>query len=103
LIYSLKLPTYALSQFLSRPELFSQIHTHTDVRLALGWAAVLTASGTAFYGWKIEFEESKPVVLAGLVLYVLLPPSLCLIAHALTSDTQIFIVHNHTNTVFLFY
>lgn len=62
----------ALKRFLSRPELFKQIYTHTDVRLALGWASVLVAGGTGLYGWKIEFEKSKPVVWAGLLLYIFL-------------------------------
>ena len=56
------------SQYLSRPELFKQIHLHTDVRLALGWLSVFVAAGTAFYGYKVEFEKSKPVVSIGLVV-----------------------------------
>lgn len=59
-----------LSQFLSRPDLFKQIHTHTDVRLALGWASVFVAGATGLYGFKVEFEKSKPVVWAGLIVYV---------------------------------
>lgn len=55
-------------QFLSRPDLFKQIYTHTDVRLGLGWASVFVAGGTGFYGYKVEFEKSKPVVWAGLLL-----------------------------------
>lgn len=62
----------ALKRFLSRPELFKQIYTHTDVRLALGWASVFVAGGTALYGYKVEFEKSKPVIWAGLILYILL-------------------------------
>ena len=61
-------------QFLSRPDLFKQIHLHTDVRLALGWAGVFVAAGTAFYGWKVDFEQSKPVMWVGLVLCVLSSP-----------------------------
>jgi signal peptidase complex subunit 2 len=62
----------AVKRYLARPELFRQSHLHTDVRLALGWASVLVAGATALYGYKIEFEQSKPVVWAGLILYVLL-------------------------------
>lgn len=43
---------------------------HTDVRLALGWAGVGVALFTGLYGWKVEFEKSKPVVGVGLVVYV---------------------------------
>ncbi|KAI0090423.1 microsomal signal peptidase 25 kDa subunit-domain-containing protein [Irpex rosettiformis] len=62
----------ALKRFLSRPDLFKQIYTHTDVRLGLGWASVFIAAGTGFYGYKVDFEKSKPVVWAGLILYILL-------------------------------
>ena len=55
-------------QFLSRPDLFRQIHTHTDVRLALGWLSVLVAGGTGLYGWRVPFEQSKPGVWAGVLL-----------------------------------
>ncbi|KAF8208450.1 microsomal signal peptidase 25 kDa subunit-domain-containing protein [Mycena galopus ATCC 62051] len=62
----------AVKRYLSRPELFKQIHQHTDVRLALGWLSVFVAGGTGLYGYKVEFEQSKPVVWVGLILYVLL-------------------------------
>ncbi|KIJ36334.1 hypothetical protein M422DRAFT_76255 [Sphaerobolus stellatus SS14] len=62
----------ALKRFLGRPDQFKTIHQHTDVRLALGWAGVFVAAGTALYGYKTEFEESKPVVWAGLILYIIL-------------------------------
>jgi signal peptidase complex subunit 2 len=55
-------------QLLGRPDLFKTIHQHTDVRLALGWAGVFIAAGTALYGWKTEFEKSKPVVWTGMIL-----------------------------------
>ena len=58
-------------QLLSQPELFQEIHTHTDVKLALGWASVLIAGATALYGWKIDFEQSKPFVWAGVILFVI--------------------------------
>ena len=57
-----------MPQFLSRPDLFNQIYTHTDVRFGLGWASVLVAGLTGLYGWKVEFEQSKPGVWAGLIL-----------------------------------
>ena len=55
-------------QFLSRPDLFKQIYTHTDVRLGLGYASVIVAACTGLYGYKVDFESSKPVVWAGLIL-----------------------------------
>ena len=57
-------------QFLSRPDLFKQQYLHTDVRLALGWAGVGVALFTGLYGWKVEFEKSKPVVGVGLIVCV---------------------------------
>ncbi|KAG6855470.1 hypothetical protein H0H87_002367 [Tephrocybe sp. NHM501043] len=62
----------ALKRYLSRPELFKQSHLHTDIRLALGWLSVFVAAGTALYGYKVEFEESKPLVWAGLLTYIVL-------------------------------
>ncbi|OCH89328.1 hypothetical protein OBBRIDRAFT_756696 [Obba rivulosa] len=76
----------ALKRFLSRPELFKQIHTHTDVRLALGWASVLVSAGTGFYGYKVEFEKSKPVIWAGLILYILLTVAQALYAYFVEGD-----------------
>lgn len=58
----------ACAQFLSRPDLFKQIYTHTDVRLGLGWASVFIAVATGLYGYKVEFEASKPAVLVGVIL-----------------------------------
>ncbi|PSS32136.1 hypothetical protein PHLCEN_2v2092 [Hermanssonia centrifuga] len=76
----------ALKRFLSRPELFKQIYTHTDVRLALGWASVFVAGGTGLYGWKIEFEKSKPVVWTGLILYIILTVLQALYSYFIEGD-----------------
>ncbi len=50
---------------LSRPDYYAQNHMHTDVKLALGYTAVLVAAATGLYSWKISFEESKLGVTAG--------------------------------------
>ncbi|EIN08513.1 hypothetical protein PUNSTDRAFT_87955 [Punctularia strigosozonata HHB-11173 SS5] len=76
----------ALKRFLSRPDLFKQIHTHTDVRLALGWGSVFTAAATGYYGWKVEFEKSKPLVWAGVILYVVLSAIQTLYAYFIERD-----------------
>ena len=60
------------TQYLSRPDLFKQIHIHTDVRLALGWTGVLIAGATALYSYRLEYEKSKPVIWIGLIVYVIL-------------------------------
>ncbi|KAL4072522.1 microsomal signal peptidase 25 kDa subunit-domain-containing protein [Scleroderma yunnanense] len=62
----------ALKRYLSRPNLFKQIHLHTDVRLTLGWASVFIAAATGLYGWKVDFEQAKPGVWAGFILYIVL-------------------------------
>ncbi|KAH7886888.1 microsomal signal peptidase 25 kDa subunit-domain-containing protein [Phlebopus sp. FC_14] len=76
----------ALKRYLSRPNLFKQIHLHTDVRLILGWAGVLVAAATGFYGWKVDFEQSKPGVWAGFILYVILTTLQTLYAHLIEGD-----------------
>ncbi|KAF7297569.1 hypothetical protein MKEN_01379400 [Mycena kentingensis (nom. inval.)] len=76
----------ALKRYLSRPELFKQIHQHTDVRLALGWLSVFVAGGTGLYGYKVEFEQSKPVVWAGLILYLLLTFTQTLYSYFIEGD-----------------
>ncbi|OBZ67623.1 hypothetical protein A0H81_12268 [Grifola frondosa] len=76
----------ALKRFLSRPDLFKQIYTHTDVRLALGWLSVFVAGGTGLYGWKVDFENSKPGVWAGVILYVLLTLAQTLYAYFVEGD-----------------
>ncbi|TEB34324.1 hypothetical protein FA13DRAFT_1763311 [Coprinellus micaceus] len=77
----------AVKRFLSRPELFKQQYLHTDIRLALGWLSVFVAAGTAFYGYKVEFEQSKPVVTIGLVLYIILTTLSTLYAYFVEGDT----------------
>jgi len=77
----------ALKRYLSRPELFKPIHIHTDVRLGLGWSSVFVAAGTALYGYKIEFEQSKPVVWVGVILYVILTTIQTLYAYFIEGDT----------------
>lgn len=62
----------AVRRFFSRPEQFRTRHTHTDVRLALGWTSVVIAAATGYYGWKREFEEARLLVFVGVVLYFIL-------------------------------
>ncbi|KAF8182030.1 microsomal signal peptidase 25 kDa subunit-domain-containing protein [Pholiota molesta] len=77
----------AVKRYLSRPELFKQIHLHTDVRLGLGWLSVFVAAGTALYGYKVDFEQSKPVVSIGLVVYIFLTVLQTLYAYFVESNT----------------
>ncbi|KAJ7598913.1 microsomal signal peptidase 25 kDa subunit-domain-containing protein [Mycena floridula] len=77
----------AVKRYLGRPELFKQIHQHTDVRLALGWASVFVAAGTGFYGYKVEFEQSKPVIWLGVILYMVLTTIQTLYAYFIEGST----------------
>ncbi|KAH9852313.1 microsomal signal peptidase 25 kDa subunit-domain-containing protein [Lenzites betulinus] len=76
----------ALKRFLSRPDLFKQIHTHTDVRLALGWLSVLVAGATGLYGWRVPFEQSKPAVWVGVIVYIVLTVVQTLYAYFVEGD-----------------
>ncbi|KAG8901903.1 hypothetical protein FRB99_005006 [Tulasnella sp. 403] len=77
----------ALKRCLSRPEYYTQIHLHTDVRLALGWSAVLVAAATGLYSWKISFQESKLGVFFGVVLYALLSTAQMAYIYFVEGDT----------------
>ncbi|KAI0266488.1 signal peptidase complex subunit 2 [Gloeopeniophorella convolvens] len=76
----------AIKRFLSRPDLFKQIHLHTDVRLALGWAGVFVAGATAFYAWRLDFEQSKSLTWIGLIVYVVLTLLQTLYAYFVEGD-----------------
>ncbi|CAE6418975.1 hypothetical protein RSOLAG1IB_02670 [Rhizoctonia solani AG-1 IB] len=77
----------ALRRHLSRPDQFKAQHTHTDVRLGLGYASVAIAAATGLYSWKKEFEESKPMVWIGVILYMLLTGAQTLYAYFIERDT----------------
>jgi signal peptidase complex subunit 2 len=48
---------------------------------------VLVAGGTALYGYKIEFEKSKPVVWVGVLVYVVLTTLQTLYTYFVQKDT----------------
>ncbi|KAF8609603.1 hypothetical protein BDV93DRAFT_602252 [Ceratobasidium sp. AG-I] len=77
----------ALRRYFSKPEQFKAQHTHTDIRLALGYAGVAIAAATGLYSWKRDFEESKPVVWVGVILYMLLTSVQTLYSYFVEGDT----------------
>ncbi|CAE7211901.1 unnamed protein product [Rhizoctonia solani] len=77
----------ALRRHLSKPDQFKAQHTHTDVRLGLGYASVAIAAITGLYSWKRDFEESKPMVWIGVILYMLLTGTQTLYAYFVERDT----------------
>ncbi|CCA71996.1 hypothetical protein PIIN_05931 [Serendipita indica DSM 11827] len=66
---------------------FRTSHRHTDVKLVLGWASVIVAGLTAFYGYKVDFEKSKPAVWAGVILYILLSGAQTLYTYFIEGET----------------
>lgn len=44
---------------------FTQDHTHTDVKLLLGWIGVIVAAATTGWSYKYGFEATKDVVWVG--------------------------------------
>lgn len=81
-------PSYQCSVYLRLPDLknttddalpnylhslkFRQIHTQTDVRLALGYTAVAIAGALFYFDWKFGWEASKPYTAPAVVAYFLL-------------------------------
>ncbi|KAF2132848.1 hypothetical protein P153DRAFT_364112 [Dothidotthia symphoricarpi CBS 119687] len=51
---------------------FKQIHTQTDVRLALGYSAVIIAGALFYFDWKFGWEASKPYTAPAVAAYFLL-------------------------------
>jgi len=76
----------AIKRFLSRPDLFKQINLHTDVRLALGWSGVIVAGATAFYSYRLEFEQAKPMIWIGLIVYIILTLSQAIYAYFIEGE-----------------
>jgi hypothetical protein len=51
---------------------FKQIHTQTDVRLVLGYSAVIIAGALFYFDWKFGWEASKPYTFPAVAAYFLL-------------------------------
>ncbi|KAI5475434.1 hypothetical protein MNV49_001424 [Pseudohyphozyma bogoriensis] len=62
----------AVRVYFTTKQPFTQSHLHTDVRLVLGWSAVLIGFAAAYYGYTHPFHESKLIVGAGVAAYALL-------------------------------
>lgn len=75
------------SQHFGRPTAFTPSNVHDDVRLALGWSSIFIAFGTAYYGYRVPFEESKFWVSIGVALSVTpSPPPLVPISPSAQAD-----------------
>lgn len=63
----------ALPTYLTRPPLqFKQSNFETDVRLALGYTAVVIAGALFYYDWTQGWESSKPYTAPAVVIYFIL-------------------------------
>lgn len=51
---------------------FRQIHTQTDVRLVLGYVAVIIAGALFYFDWKFGWEASKPYTAPAVAAYFIL-------------------------------
>ncbi|ORY03999.1 microsomal signal peptidase 25 kDa subunit-domain-containing protein [Clohesyomyces aquaticus] len=51
---------------------FKQIHTHTDVRLVLGYSAVIIAGTLFYFDWKFGWEATKAYTAPAVVAYFVL-------------------------------
>jgi len=51
---------------------FTQSHYYTDVRLALGYSAVVIAGALFYADWKLGWDVTKPYTLPAVVAYMIL-------------------------------
>ncbi|SCV74643.1 BQ2448_7672 [Microbotryum intermedium] len=58
-----------VKEFFSRPSRFTASHLHEDVRLILGWSAVIVSAITGYYGYVVEFHQSKFWCAIGVTVY----------------------------------
>ncbi|KAJ1970757.1 hypothetical protein H4R35_005675 [Dimargaris xerosporica] len=77
----------ALQQYLAGTRGYKQYHTHTDVKLLLGYAACLLAAFDFAYTWKKPFEETKNSTLLCVVAFFILSGLSALYAYLVQKDT----------------
>lgn len=65
---------------------YIQIHTLSDVRLALGYTAALAVAAAAYYEYKVGFKEAKWWSALGVAIYFFLNAGLYLWANYVEGD-----------------
>ncbi|CAG8443061.1 17865_t:CDS:2 [Acaulospora morrowiae] len=65
---------------------YNQVHTHTDVKLVLGYLACGFALSGGYYGYMVPFEESKKLTLICILAYFILNSILFVYAFVFEKD-----------------
>jgi hypothetical protein len=66
---------------------YIQSHTLSDIRLALGYAAVISCAATAYYEYKVGFKDAKSWSMLGIGLYFIFNAALYLWGYFIEGDT----------------
>jgi len=66
---------------------YVQSHTLPDVRLALGYTAVIAVAAAAYYEYKVGFQEAKGWSILGIGSYFLLQTALYLWTNYIEGNT----------------
>ena len=66
---------------------YVQSHTLTDIRLILGYAAVLAVAAAAYYEYKVGFQQAKAWSMLSVGIYFLLNGGLYIWTTYIESDT----------------
>ncbi|KAJ1654208.1 hypothetical protein IWQ61_005816 [Dispira simplex] len=77
----------ALEKYFGQQRGYKQHHTHTDVKLVLGYTACLLAAFDFVYTWKKPFEETRWSTLLCVVGFVLFSSLASLYAYLVEKDT----------------
>jgi signal peptidase complex subunit 2 len=78
---------------------YTQSHTLSDVRLAMGYGAVIAVAAAAYYEYKVGFQEAKVWTTLSVGSYFLLQAALYLWTNYIERDT-IYVGKKANTTVF---
>ena len=78
---------------------YIQSHTLSDVRLALGYAAVIAVAAAAYYEYRVGFQEAKGWSTLSVGSYLLLQAALYIWTNYIEKDT-IYVGRKGNITVF---
>ncbi|CAG8620326.1 822_t:CDS:2 [Paraglomus occultum] len=81
-----------IQKYLTKKANYRQYHTHTDVKLVLGYLSCVFALGGGGYTYYIPFEESKQLTLICVVAYPFCEEGWLLALHALLIERDIIFI-----------